>query len=167
MTKYPIRMRVKQDGKIHAVGTNLEFPAGEIASLVANGVLDDPNIKGDDAGSNDNFDLGDELAKLISEGHEIKTMTMADINKLLSQNAIRAQVNEALQNIVADNQKIENVEAVISVIKAKADGTINLINEDGQLDGDKVKELLKSSGEYSPETVNAAIAAINLETENQ
>lgn len=45
MAKFPIKMAVKQDGKTHPVGTELEFDEGEIASLVKSGVIDEPADK--------------------------------------------------------------------------------------------------------------------------
>lgn len=107
MAKFPIKMAVKQDGKTHLVGTELEFDEGEIASLVKSGVIDADIPSGDESDEGSDFDLKQTISDLIAAGNDIKSMNMADIGKLLGANARgvkRKDVDAALTEIENETQ---------------------------------------------------------------
>lgn len=106
MAKFPIKMAVKQDGKTHPVGTELEFDEGEIASLVKSDVIDADIPSGDESSD---FDLKQTISDLIAAGNDIKSMNMADIGKLLGANARgvkRKDVDAVLTEIENETQVV-------------------------------------------------------------
>ncbi len=96
MKEFTAIMPVKVKGKIVPTGEVFECDADEAKALARDGVLAPGSSVELDEGD---FDLGEALAKLISEGKDIAEMNMEDINALLPKRVKRKQVDEALKNI--------------------------------------------------------------------
>lgn len=83
---YPVLSRIRRNGELYAPGTDrdeIELGEKEATRLRALGCIGEA---GDDDGESD-FDLKTALSALIADGHDVKSMNMADIGKLLGKNA--------------------------------------------------------------------------------
>lgn len=159
---------VKHEGKRIAPGEvfTVSDPK-EVARLIGNGVAINPAAV--QVEPETSFDLADALQKLISEGHDIAGMNMAEIKKLLGADGAsvkRAEVDAALADIVSDataaQASTELVGKIVDVIKALGP---DVLDEDGAVDPAKVKAAFMPGplmGELSDEAIAAAVAAMAL-----
>lgn len=161
---------VKHEGKRIAPGEvfTVSDPK-EVARLIGNGaVINSGEMQVEPLGG---FDLADALQKLISEGHDITKMNMAEIKKLLGAEGAsvkRAEVDAALADIVSEATAVqastELVGKIVDVIKSLGP---DALDESGAVDPAKVKAGFAPDQVPSDEAIAAAVAAMALTAPEQ
>lgn len=101
---YPVKSRIRRSGVVYepqGERAEIELDEAEALRLKAFGCIGEA-LAGVEATG---FNLKAAISKLISEGHDIKAMNMADLGKLLGANARgvkRRDVDAALAEIVTE-----------------------------------------------------------------
>lgn len=123
------------------------------------------------AGTDNGFDLADALQTLISEGHDIAGMNMAEIKKLLGADGAsvkRADVDAALADIAvgiaSDQASTELVGKIVDVINSLGP---DALDENGAVDPAKIKAGFAWDQVPSDEAIAAAVAAMALTAPDQ
>jgi len=107
---YPVLSRIRHSGTVYAPGTDhneIELSEKEAKRLQALGCIGEGVEVAEGASSKGDFDLKTALVALIAADNDIKSMNMADIGKLLGENARgvkRDHVNAALAEIEAQTK---------------------------------------------------------------
>lgn len=152
---------VKHEGKRIAPGDTFTVSdPKEVARLLGNGSAIDAGHTTPETG----FDLGDALQTLISEGHDVASMNMTELKKLLGtegSSVKRADVDAALADIkseaIAGQASTELVGKIVDAIKTLGP---DALDENGAVDPAKVRTAF--DGEVSDEAIAAAVAAMAL-----
>lgn len=160
---------LRRDRKRLAAGEPVMLTADEGAALRACGAVErDPEA----ATGGTAFDLGEALADLMAEGHDIASMTMKDIQALLGSNGKgvrRAQVDAALDMIKADDKTATEAETarVAAIVDAIDRLGPEARDENGAVDPAAVRGAFPHDDPPSDAAIAAAVAAIALTEEGK
>lgn len=104
-TSFSVLSRIRCSGTVYAPDTEnnvIELGEKEAARLMSLGSIAEADDAEDGATIETDFDLKVALVALIADGHDVKSMNMADLGKLLGDNARgvrRKRVDAALEEI--------------------------------------------------------------------